>query len=581
MRMKKINIGDIKRVTIALWNRFPEAIVYLTCLTIWSVMNVWDVVDSTNNMAGYTGSARFVLTDMQNVALFYFFSIATILSVVLRFWGEEVRNKRRFIMMGTVAYLLLMADAVFLWTSTEDLNTELVLAHVSCITALLTGGVFLPFFREKDDLASWNLTLRMAIFAVVCACACGMLSGGVDLLLGSLDLLFGIEIKSKWYGTISVLLSVWLAMMLWLSRLPEGEKKFDREPVTSKFLTGMVRYLLLPLVLGYLVVLYVYATKILFAFELPKGGVCWYVTILMLCCLIYEILLYPLQRKVETEEGRKQTFEHQVSRWLPMVILPLLVLMSVAIGRRIFDYGITVSRLYMLTLNLWFYAACIGLWLTHARRIHWISLSFAACFLLTSALPVVNFCNISRLTVLNRIDQHFATHEHPELPMDDKVYEAYMTFLPWEEAEKLQDDLRYVKSLYDRDQVDKYVTKDVYFYQSYRPENVAERRLEYFFNNKSSIEVPEGYHRFDVVSLDGARVNTKDSTVWRLFFEYNDSLTFVIDVEQLPDSSFGGNFMLEDVDSRGLLCVDHLSIDPIYGDSAMAWVDLRGYFFTK
>ena len=579
--MKKINIEDIKRATIALWHRFPEAIVYLTCLTIWSLMNVWNVVETLSDTMEQMESAWCTVTVMQNVSLYYFFSIAAVLSVVLRFWGEEVQNKQRFVLVGIVAYLLLMADTVFLWTRPEELSVELILAHVSCITALLIGGVFLPFFREKDDLSSWNLALRMTLFAVVCSWTCCLLSGGVDLLLGSLDLLFGIDIDSRWYSTVVIIFCIWLAMMLWMSRLPEGEKKFDRVPVTSKFLTGMVRYLLLPLVLGYLVVLYVYAAKILIAFELPKGGVCWYVTILMSFCLAYEFLLYPLQCKVKAENGTSHTFERKVIQWLPVIILPLLLLMSVAIGRRISDYGITVSRLYMVTLNLWFYVVCIGLWLTRARRIHWISLSFAFCFLLTSVLPVVNFCNISRVVILDRIEQHFASHEHPELPMDEKSYDTYMKSLPWEEAEKLQDELEYVYSMYDRKQIERYVTKDVYFYQSYRPKDVEKSGIEYYYNHNSSIEVPEGYSHFDRFCPIDISVNANDSTIWRLFYEDNDSLTFVIDVEQLPDSNFVGTFMLEDVERRGVLCVDHLSINPVYNDSVMSWVDLQGYFFTK
>ena len=79
---------------------------------------------------------------------------------------------------------------------------------------------------------------------------------------------------------------------------------------------------------------------------------------------------------------------------LPIAILPLLVLMTIGIARRFNDYGITLNRLYLLTLNIWFYIVCIGLFVLRARRIQWIAVSFAGIFLLTSVLPV----NYARLT---------------------------------------------------------------------------------------------------------------------------------------------------------------------------------------
>jgi hypothetical protein len=88
-------------------------------------------------------------------------------------------------------------------------------------------------------------------------------------------------------------------------------------------------------------------------------------------------------------------FERWVIRWFPVLALPLVILMTVGIVRRLGDYGITVNRLYVLTLNLWFYAVCIGLFVLKARRIHWIPLSFGAILLLTSAQPM-NYCEIVR-----------------------------------------------------------------------------------------------------------------------------------------------------------------------------------------
>ena len=144
----------------------------------------------------------------------------------------------------------------------------------------------------------------------------------------------------------------------------------------------------MPLLALYLIVLYVYGIRILVRWELPDGGVGWLVSVLMVGCVVVELGLYPLMRS-----GEAKPFERWIVRWLPVLILPLLLLMTVGIARRLSDYGITPLRLYLLTFNLWCYAVCIGLFVGRARRIRWIMTSLAAVFLLTSVLPV-NFTSV-------------------------------------------------------------------------------------------------------------------------------------------------------------------------------------------
>lgn len=359
-----------------------------------------------------------------------------------------------------------------------------------------------------------------------------------------------------------------------MSRLPKGEEKYNRTAVTSKFLTGMVRYLFLPLLVGYLVVLYVYGAKILLAMELPKGGVCLLVIVLMMGCLGIELMLYPLQRKADAEGVGTHAFECRLVRWLPVIILPLLVLMSVAIGRRISDYGITVGRLYVLVLNLWFYAVCIGLYLTCARRIHWVTLSFGALFLLTSALPV-NFCNITRSVIADRIEGYLSSHEHPELPMSASTYTDFMTSLPTAEAERLRDDLKYLRSLYDEQAIARFVGKDVSLWRSFdRNEDNDSQWYEY--RHSGFVQVPKDYSEFSRISVY-TKVNKNDSTQWRIMM--GDGLEFMVDTQQLPPTDTVSSYQLTELNGKGVLSVTELRISSHWNDSLQSDLSVQGYFF--
>lgn len=212
-------------------------------------------------------------------------------------------------------------------------------------------------------------------FFVRCYTIIGLiLWAGISLLLFSLHQLFDIHFSGKCYAYIYYLCSITLALILFLGLLPQGEDKHNREPHSSEFLNGIIHYLFLPLTAGYLTVLYMYAARILVSWELPTGWVSWLIVALMTVCIAIQFGLYPKR----LEENKR--FDNWIARWMPVLILPLLLLMTIGIVRRFNDYGITVNRLYLATLNGWFYFVCIGLFAIKARRINWIPISFAIIF---------------------------------------------------------------------------------------------------------------------------------------------------------------------------------------------------------
>ncbi len=113
-----------------------------------------------------------------------------------------------------------------------------------------------------------------------------------------------------------------------------------------------------------------------------------------------------------------------MTRWLPVVMLPLLALMSVAIGRRLSDYGITISRLYLLVFNVWCYAVCLWLIFTRNRRIWLIPTSFAVILLLISVGPQ-SIANITKRHLLNEARDAFMASGFTKLPLTDEQYKRW------------------------------------------------------------------------------------------------------------------------------------------------------------
>ena len=265
-------------------------------------------------------------------------------------------------------------------------------------------------------------------------------------------------------------------------------------------------------------------------------------------------------------------------RWMPFLALPLLVLMSIAIGRRIMDYGITVNRLYMATLNLWFYGVCIGLILFRGHRIHWIPLSFAALAFVTSSLPV-NFYSITRHSILSKIERTLSEHGNPALPMDQDNYDIFTKSLKKKNAVRLSGQLLYLEKLgYDKD-VRKFVTKDTYVWQSINEEESVRTIAE--FNSTGMVQVPKGFTRFQSFSTLQQNVEDNHPRTWILEDENGNVYHIELpNVEKYKGEDMQLRFYSKD--REAVLCVTEFVLSETnYSNEKNYALRLEGYTFEK
>lgn len=453
----------------------------------------------------------------------YYLSVGILLSLTLHLWGEEAKSRLWKTGVQLAAHVLLVADAFLLYhyLAAESSWIEIGIAHAAAIFAVGLSVFFLSFLREKNDIASWNFALNTLSAYIVTQVIGLVLCAGISLLLLSLNQLFGIHISGKCYAYIYYLCNTLLGMMLFLGLLPQGSGKHNPQPHSSEFLNGIIHYLFLPLTAGYLIVLYIYAARILASWELPTGWVSWLIVALMTVCIAIQFGLYPTRFK----EGKR--FDNWTARWLPVLILPLLLLMTIGIARRFNDYGITLNRLYLATLNGWFYIVCIGLFVTKARRINWIPISFALIFLLTSALPV-NYASITKSVLLDEIKAGMQHSCRTEPPLSLQEYKEWIFSLPEQQAARINSKLKYLNSWFGAESIARLIDKDVtYHLYSIAADIETDTadvetdgdRVAYNgeVGSQAVIEVPEGYTRFAAIPGNGG--SSHYSTVPRRHLE--------------------------------------------------------------
>lgn len=461
-------------------------------------------------------------------ALLYYLSVGTLLSLTLHLWSEEIKRKTYKLATHLIGHTLLIADALFLaYGALDNSMLEIGIAHTAGVFTVGISVFFLSFLKDKNDVPSWNFAMHSFNLFVVSVFIGWIMFGSISLLISSLHVLFNIHIPSDYYLYLGIICCIWLSLMLFIGRLPQGIEKHNTEVLSSSFLNSIITYLFLPLTAGYLLVLYIYAIQIMIAWKLPNGWVSWLIIAVMAICIIIEFSLYP------TRITEKKSRNEIIARWLPILILPLLLLMTIGIIRRISDYGISINRLYLITLNGWFYVVCIGLFINKVQRINWIPISFSLLFLLTSALPI-NYANITKKSIHKHVKEEIEASHKPQLPMDNETYLDWLETLPLQQAIRINSRLAYLSSRFGHNSFSDILKDPNAVYNDY-----------YYNNNAADTVVTE-----DIPTS----VSTADSTQIQLFqwrgSQYNKvkipegytafynitNYTTVISQDQLQDS---------------------------------------------
>lgn len=439
----------------------------------------------------------------------YYLSVGTLLSLTLHLWCEEMKRIIPKIAVQAGMHLLLILDAIYLYSySYEKSFTEIGIAHGAGILAIGLSVFFLSFFKEKNDIPSWNFALS-SITACMTANVIGcIMSGGICFLILSVHKLFDLSIDSTCYLYVAILCNVCLSMFLFLGLLPQKQEKHNTRPLQHSFLNGVIHYLFLPLTGGYLIVLYIYALRILINWELPIGWVSWLVITLMTGCIVIEFGLYP------SRMAQQKRTDNLIARWLPLFVLPLLFLMTIGIIRRFNDYGVTINRLYLITLNIWCYFVCITLIIIKAKRISWIPISFSLVFLLTSVLPV-NYASITRQIIQKEVNQTII-HQKPmqNLPLSQEQYNQWLkTFSP-EQARQINEKFIYLYEWFGKESICQWIDEDVSLYMlrtefEDKQENQSTVSYSGTIASEATISVPDGYqklqsiHRYQIIDHKG------------------------------------------------------------------------------
>ncbi|MEL6373184.1 MAG: DUF4153 domain-containing protein [Pseudomonadota bacterium] len=355
---------------ISALQRFPVPVALALALTLLLQAKIETV------MPGAWGDGRYEVA----LVLGFLAALATTMGVDPKGRGGLMPALMAALAAGLMGLLVWQAEALALQPTALGL-------------ALALSISLAPFIARHHDLTYWRVSHDTWVgFAMACLAAI-IANGGLLAILATLKYLFGIEFPSRIAGHISVIAGCFIAPVVWLGLMPrraegaqhteaaervddgdeEGGNEDDNEDdsaIAFAFIniaiTGIVTYVLVPLLLTYAVILHAYAVKVGLEGVLPRGRIGWLVTSFGAVLALTALLVYP------TRGGNAWLrFFWRVWPWLLVVPVGLLVL---ALAVRVEAYGWTQNRYLLALAALWF-AALIVL---HGLRFAWRDLRTVA-----------------------------------------------------------------------------------------------------------------------------------------------------------------------------------------------------------
>ena len=204
---------------------------------------------------------------------------------------------------------------------------------------------------------------------------------GLSAIVGTIDVLL-INLPNTIYFDNFVFSASIFGVAFFVSRLKRKDESL-KDYNLPKIVEVLICYILIPLILIYTAILYLYFVKIIFTLKMPKGIVShlvlWYTTFSLFIIIMATPITY------------KNKFAKFYKKYFPLISIPLILLALFSINERIFQYGVTENRYLVVILILWLLFNMIFI---IKADVKWVLISFIFAVLVAIFSPF-NLINVS------------------------------------------------------------------------------------------------------------------------------------------------------------------------------------------
>ncbi len=318
-----------------------------------------------------------------------------------------------------------------------------VVSYMLLLAAVLLATSFLPFLGASgEENGFWQYNRVMFLRLAMAVLYSSVLYVGLALALGACDALLGFDIEGRryaqlWYWVVLVY-STWF-FMAGIPRDIRGLQRVSDYPTALRIFT---QYVLIPLVVVYMVILYAYMVRIIVQWDLPKGWVGYPVIGVSLVGMLALLLVHPIRNQPESK------WVVPYAKFFYWAFYPLIVLISVAIATRISDYGVTENRYLVVGATAWLLGIALYFSFRHTADIRIVPISLCIVSALAAFGPW-GATAFARRSQLDRLREMLIA----DAVMVEGALERTPKPLPFERKKQINNIVQYVIGYHGGDRI--------------------------------------------------------------------------------------------------------------------------------
>jgi hypothetical protein len=296
--------------------------------------------------------------------------------------------------VALVAYYLSLSSWLSEVTVTRfvqfNVGLHLLVAFLAYLGAGLNG-----FWQYNKSLFLRFLTA--AIYSVV-------IYLGLMIALMAIDKLFGVPIEDDHYLRLWIVVAFVFNTWVFVGGVRADLRGLENVRDYPRGLKVFAQYILIPLVVVYLTILTIYLFKVVITTQWPSGWIGYLVSSVATVGIFALLLVHPISNQ---EENR---WVGTFSRWFYIFMIPSIVMLLMAIYKRIDQYGVTEKRYILLVLAVWLAVIAVYFIFSRKKNIKAIPITLCAIAFVTSFGPWGAY-SVSRRSQTNRLSELLIQNE--------------------------------------------------------------------------------------------------------------------------------------------------------------------------
>jgi len=327
--------------------------------------------------------------------------------------GRMLNKRNGYLVRILVA--LAATSLLFLLNPDERLYDNLRFFLFSLSFHLLVS--FAAFFPNGQVQGFWQFNKAIFLRFLTSILYSGVLYIGLIAAINGAIFLFNLKLDPHINSTLFVWIAGIFNTLFFLSGVPKDIGQLSNDFSYPKGLKIFTQYVLIPLAAVYVIILLAYEVKILIQWSLPKGLVSSLIMSYAVFGILSILLVYPIR---ETQENK---WIKTWGRSFYILLIPLNILLLLAVFARVFPYGITVPRYFLLVLSAWLFFITVYFLFSKKQNIKVIPVSLCLLTLISIYGPLSTFSvsEYSQRYILINLFKKYGNYKDGKLlPMTNK-----------------------------------------------------------------------------------------------------------------------------------------------------------------